>query len=54
MEETGYKCQTLFYLSLKQQEETNYKCQILFSSLYKMKTMFLLKFCVAMMTSGST
>ena len=31
MGEIGYKCQTLFYLSLKQQEETNYKCQIFFS-----------------------
>ena len=34
----------IFYLSIKLQEETNYKCQIF----------FLLKFCVAMMTPGST
>ena len=25
-EEIGYKCQTIFSLSLKWQEETNYKC----------------------------
>ena len=29
-EKIGCKCQTCFYLSLKQQEETNYKCQIFF------------------------
>ena len=52
-EEIGFKCQT-FFLSLKLQEETN-KCQIFFSpSLYKIKRRFLLKFCVAMMTPGST
>jgi len=27
MEEIGFKCQTFFYLSLKQQEEANYKCE---------------------------
>ena len=48
MEEIGCKCQTFFYLSLKQQEETNYECQIFFPpSLYKIKRRFLLKFCVA-------
>ena len=44
----------IFYLSLKHQEETNYKYQIFFPSLYKIKRSFLLKFCVAMMTPGST
>ena len=55
-EKIGCKCQTCFYLSLKQQEETNYKCQIFFffPSLYKIKRRFLLKFCVAVMTPGST
>ena len=52
MEEIGYKCQTIVYLSLKWQEETNYKCQIFFLSLYKVKRRFLLKFCVAMTTTG--
>ena len=54
MEEIGCKCQTFFNLSHKQQEETNYKCQISSPSLYKFKRRFLLKLCVAMMTSGST
>ena len=54
-EETGCKCQTLFSLSLKEQEETNYKCLIFFPpSLYKIKRRFLLKFRVAMTTPGST
>ena len=52
-EEIGCKCRTFFYLSLKWQEDTNYKCQIFFPSLYKIKR-FLLKFCVAMTTPGST
>ena len=53
-EEIGYKCQTFFSLSLKQQEETN-KCYIFFPpSLYKFKKKFLLKFYVAITTSGST
>ena len=42
-----------FYLSLEWQEETSYKCQI-FPSLCKFKKRFLLKFCVAMIISGST
>ena len=52
MKEIGCKCQT-FFLSLKQQEETNYKCQI-FSPFYTIKRWFLLKFCVATRTLGST
>ena len=52
MEETGCNRQK-FCLSLKRQEETNYNCQIFFPSLYKIKR-FPLKFCVAMMTLGST
>ena len=44
----------IFSLSLKQQEETNSKCQTIFPSLYKIKRTFLLKFCVAMRTPGST
>ena len=44
----------VFSLSLKQQEEANYKCQIFPPSLYKLKRRFLLKFCVAETTSGST
>ena len=55
MEETGCKYQTFFlYLSFKQQEETNHKYQDFFPSLYKIKRRFLLKFCVAMTTPGST
>ena len=53
MEEIECKCQT-FDGEIKQQEETNYKCQIFFPSLHKIKSRFLLKFCVAMTTPGST
>ena len=53
MEETGCKCQTFFNLSLKKQEETN-KCLIFSPSPYKFKRRFLLKFCVATTTPGST
>jgi len=52
MEEIGFKCQIFFfYLSLKWQEETKLDFP---PSLYKFKKTFLLKFCVAMMTPGST
>ena len=43
----------IFSLSFKRQEETN-KCQIFLSSLHKIKRRLLLKFCLAMMTPGST
>ena len=39
--------------SCKQQKETNYKCWTFFPSLYKIKR-FVLKFCFAMTTPGST
>ena len=53
MEEIAASVRLFFYLSLKRQEETNYKCQIFSPSLYKIKR-FLLKFCVAKTTPGST
>ena len=39
--------------SCKQQKETNYECRTFFPSLYKIKR-FVLKFCFAMTTPGST
>ena len=53
-EETGCKSQTFFYLSLKWQEETKLCVSDFFPPLYKIKRRFLLKFCVAMTTPGST
>ena len=53
-EETGCKSQTFFYLSLKRQEETKLHVSDFFPPLYKIKRRFLLKFCVAMTTPGST
>ena len=52
-EETGCKSD-IFNLFLKLQEETNYKSQTFLPSPYKIKSRFLLKFCVAMTTPGST
>ena len=45
----------VFFLSLKRQEKTNYKRQMVSCpSLYKIERRFLLKFCVARITPGST
>ena len=44
----------IFYLSLKWQEETNYRRHSFTPCLCKFKRRFLLKFCVAMTTPGST
>ena len=50
MEEIGCKCQT-FFISLISSRR---KQRIISPSLYKFKRRFLLKFCVAMTTSGTT
>ena len=42
------------FVPLKQQEETNCKSQIVSPSQYKIKRRYVLKFCVAMRTPGST
>ena len=57
MEDIGCKCQRFLSFSKRQEEETNYNCQIFFPSLFKILILyrrFLLKFCVALMTPGST
>ena len=49
MEEIACKCQTFFSLLSSRRKQTS---NIFFPSLYKFKGMFLLKYCVAIMTPG--
>jgi len=49
-EEIGFKCQTFISLLSSRRKQT----LDFFPLLYRFKQRFLLKFCVAMMTTGST
>ena len=52
--EIGCKCQTIFISLLSGRRRQTTSVRAFFPFLYKFKRRFLLKFCVAMTTAGST